>query len=74
MNQKEALERALSIIGDPDPDDVLDMAIHAVLKATHDVKVWEAEEDDAAECVCDQCVAADTLAKAIIKIAEEGTQ
>jgi hypothetical protein len=71
MSQKEVIERALSIIGDPDPEDALDSAIHEVLKATYDIKNWEAEEGDTTECECPQCVATTTLAHAILKIAQE---
>ena len=70
MNQKELIERALQIVEPVDEEDSLDVAIHGVLKATHDVKKWEAEEDDASECECEQCVATVNLAKAIIEIGE----
>lgn len=67
MSQLEILERALRFIEPVDEDDPLDVAIHGVLKATHDVKKWEAEGGGPSECECDQCVATVALAQAIIE-------
>ncbi len=67
MNQKETLERALQLIEPVDEEHALSVAFRDVLKATYDIKVWEAEEGDPSECECEQCVSAVSLAHAIIE-------
>jgi hypothetical protein len=48
-------------------DDAGALAIIEVLNATLEIKKWEAEEGDATECSCRQCLATVALAQAIIE-------
>lgn len=66
MNQLDTLKRALQVFGPPDPESPVALAMVEVLKSTASVKEWENEVGDPSECECEQCVAAVTLAHAII--------
>lgn len=71
MAQLETIKAALAIVEPRSPRSPIGEAIIGVLKATEQVKDWEAKEGDVSECECDQCVTATALAQAVIQEAEE---